>query len=364
MPGVPEHEGAWIRTGSPRSGSAVVRRCGEIGGIGAQVRVPVLSETDFLCGSAHPGWRHARPQRRRTRRQTGGLVRQPRAMDVLEAVASRGGVMRRSALGRSRGVARGLADAAARGALRDLGGGWISTVGADPAVVAAHRFSATITCVSAARLHGLQLLREPDHVHLAVPIDRATDPRRGGLRVVLHREGLWTPPEEVGVPLAPIGEVLTRVLRCLPPREAIVVVDSALHQRLIEVEQVTRSLAGPGSPRARQTLARCDAGSRSANETLVRLELVEAGLEVETAVVIEGVGEVDLVVEGRVVVECDGYAYHSGRREFQRDRERDRRLVALGYRVLRFTSGEIDRDPQQVVAAVLRTLKAPATPMR
>lgn len=179
---------------------------------------------------------------------------------------------------------------------------------------------------------------------------------------MVHREGLWTEPEETSVPLAPVAEVLARALRCLPPREAVVMIDSALNQRLIEVEEIVRSLAGPGSPRARRTLERCDAGSRSVNETIARLELIEAGLRVAAAVVIEGVGEVDLVIEGRVVVECDGYAYHSGRREYQRDRQRDRALVALGYRVLRFTSTEILRAPQDVVVAVLQALAAPAVP--
>ncbi len=41
---------------------------------------------------------------------------------------------------------------------------------------------------------------------------------------------------------------------------------------------------------------------------------------------IEGVGEVDLVVEGWVVVELDGYIYHCDEYQFGLDRWRDRRL--------------------------------------
>ena len=40
--------------------------------------------------------------------------------------------------------------------------------------------------------------------------------------------------------------------------------------------------------------------------------------------------------EQRLVVEVDGYRAHHGRQAFEDDRERDRRLALLGYRVLRF----------------------------
>jgi len=39
----------------------------------------------------------------------------------------------------------------------------------------------------------------------------------------------------------------------------------------------------------------------------------------------------------RVVVEIDGFAFHSSRSAFERDRERDATLTARGIRVLRFT---------------------------
>jgi very-short-patch-repair endonuclease len=41
--------------------------------------------------------------------------------------------------------------------------------------------------------------------------------------------------------------------------------------------------------------------------------------------------------EQRLVVEIDGYAYHSDRQAFERDRSRDATLAAHGYRVIRVT---------------------------
>ncbi|WP_258369257.1 DUF559 domain-containing protein [Georgenia satyanarayanai] len=82
-----------------------------------------------------------------------------------------------------------------------------------------------------------------------------------------------------------------------------------------------------------------------------------AGYSVEAGVPIRGVGEVDLVVAGKVVVECDGFSYHSGRHEYREDRRRDRALAALGYVTLRFTWEDIMNDPGVVVAAVRAVLE-------
>ncbi len=133
-------------------------------------------------------------------------------------------------------------------------------------------------------------------------------------------------------------------------------VDSALNRRLVTAEELDRALVGPGSVEARSTLGRCSGRSRSATETRARLVLRGAGFTVRAGVVIDGVGEVDLLVEDCVVVECDGFSYHSGRREYREDRRRDRELVALGYVVLRFTWEDITGDCGRLVDAVARAL--------
>ena len=69
--------------------------------------------------------------------------------------------------------------------------------------------------------------------------------------------------------------------------------------------------------------------------------------------------EVDLVWrEARLIAEIDGYAFHSSRRSFERDRRKDRDLQALGYTVLRFTWRELTAEPEAVVAAITRALTA------
>ena len=85
------------------------------------------------------------------------------------------------------------------------------------------------------------------------------------------------------------------------------------------------------------------------------MDLELAGLSFEDGVEIEGVGEVDLVIEGWVVVELDGYTYHCDEYQFGLDRWRDRRLVARGFLPLRFTRKDV--YTHQVVPDVLKAVE-------
>lgn len=59
----------------------------------------------------------------------------------------------------------------------------------------------------------------------------------------------------------------------------------------------------------------------------------------------------------RLIVETDGYAAHSTRRAFERDRRRDLLLLRAGYRTIRVTWRQVLRDPQEAID-VLRPLLA------
>jgi len=87
--------------------------------------------------------------------------------------------------------------------------------------------------------------------------------------------------------------------------------------------------------------------------------------ELEFHAVIEGV-EIDFRVRDTpVVIECDGWAYHGRERQhFERDRERDARLIGAGWIVLRFTYRAIITRPKvtadRIRAAVAQWSDAPA----
>jgi very-short-patch-repair endonuclease len=66
--------------------------------------------------------------------------------------------------------------------------------------------------------------------------------------------------------------------------------------------------------------------------------------------------EVDMLFEReRVIVELDGWGYHSSRRSFRGDRRRDAELLALGYLTVRITFERLVSEPD-VVANELRTI--------
>jgi very-short-patch-repair endonuclease len=69
------------------------------------------------------------------------------------------------------------------------------------------------------------------------------------------------------------------------------------------------------------------------------------------------VGKGDLRSESWIVVECDGHEFHDKTKEqAQRDKARDRFLVASGAKVMRFTGSEIWRDPTACAVEALEAV--------
>lgn len=62
----------------------------------------------------------------------------------------------------------------------------------------------------------------------------------------------------------------------------------------------------------------------------------------------------------KVVVEADGYAYHSDLAAFERDRRRINELSARGYTVLRWTWTAIHERPEELIAELIAVLTARA----
>ena len=59
-----------------------------------------------------------------------------------------------------------------------------------------------------------------------------------------------------------------------------------------------------------------------------------------------------------LVVECDGHDYHERTKEqAARDRSRDRRMIAAGINVMRFTGSEIWADPRKCADEVWRMIE-------
>lgn len=61
--------------------------------------------------------------------------------------------------------------------------------------------------------------------------------------------------------------------------------------------------------------------------------------------------------KGKINVECDGAKYHSSPEALARDRERNNRLISLGWSVLRFSGRQIHRDIPSCFATIKMTIK-------
>jgi very-short-patch-repair endonuclease len=111
---------------------------------------------------------------------------------------------------------------------------------------------------------------------------------------------------------------------------ALVIVDSALAARRVTVAELFARLGTKGSAAARILLTLADANSESPLETIARVLLRVHGLDVQTQVYLDGVGRVDLLVEGVLVVELDGFEHHSDRAHYRNDRRRANALTCMG----------------------------------
>lgn len=157
----------------------------------------------------------------------------------------------------------------------------------------------------------------------------------------------------------------------LSPDELETVLNEGIRRNLLSVPAIARRLEelGPlrhGTGVVRVVLDRQAPGRRAPESVLETkfLQLIRsAGLPEpvpQFRVNLGGgaIARVDFAYpRRRVAIELDGAAYHSGELAERRDRRRDNRLGAVGWRVLRFGWDDVTRSPDHVVG-MMRALGA------
>lgn len=139
-------------------------------------------------------------------------------------------------------------------------------------------------------------------------------------------------------------------------------VDNAL-QRHTELPELwaahLRNKGRYGSPAARLLLQAAEGGTRSAAERLFARLLNRASITGWKANQRVVGYEVDFFFrDADVVVEVDGFAYHSDHEAFQRDRVKQNALALAGKHVLRFTWLDLTEYPDRVLAEVEHAISA------
>jgi hypothetical protein len=207
----------------------------------------------------------------------------------------------------------------------------------------------------------------PEHDRLHVAFRRTTtrlhDPADGSVpfrptpTVVLHRTSPDVVDAAIGSGIAPPLTMLEHAFRSLPPEHALAILDSALHHRFVRDTDLP-ALAARLPTRLRPVVLSADGRADSGIETITRYLLRLIGLDVTVHPVLDGIGEVDLLVEGRLIVELDGKEWHDDQEAFERDRHRDLVAATTRYRSLRFTWRKVLFEWPAVEAAILAALAA------
>lgn len=268
-------------------------------------------------------------------------------MDVLNALRRSGSVARTGDLlswGASR---RQLRTAVDDGTLIHVRKGIYALPDAPGDYVAALRMNARLTCASAAAHHGLWLLTPPTRLHVS-------SVGRSGGKYVNHQFRTVDPHPHL--PVTGVVDTLIHALQCLPPVDAAVVVESSLRRGDNVKSFLEERLQGNRNGKARAALELVTGCGESAIEVVARILFRRAGFHCETQVPIEGVGRVDFVLEGFLVVEVDGDRYHSDRAARNRDRRRNNELIARGYLYLRFSYEDVMFNQDYVLSRVRAVL--------
>lgn len=237
--------------------------------------------------------------------------------------------------------------------------------GTDRHIVEAVRLGGRLGCISAAAHAGVFVFDNSfTHVHVEPASSRLRAPHDRFQRlsaenqdgVVLHWSQLRNGEDATDYSIG-LQDALIQILRCQEPRFAVASLDSALHQGLVLMEDIPAIFSA--LPHDLQWLrARIDARADAGQETVLRFILIDAGFEFEFQPTISGVGRVDTLVEGCVVVEADSRQHHDGWEAHSRDRTRDCELAMQGYMSYRALYRDIMFQPERVVSAITGLLAA------
>lgn len=288
--------------------------------------------------------------------QSAGMARAIRTGDDLHRwLAGREGIAHRADILRAGFPVEVLRAFVRDGRAQMLRRAWAALPEASEDLVAAARAGGRVTCTSLARRRGWWMPEAiGPELHLHVTPGSAS-PRPGERwDGIVH----WTRPVAplpgqvlVASPL----EALAHIAVCQPRDLAHVLWESAARAERIAPEALR---AVRWRSRAARELAEEVTGlSDSGLETLVVAPLRRWGLRVRQQVWIGG-RPVDALVGDRLVVQLDGYEFHSTSAQRTRDIAHDAELRLRGYTVLRFGYAQVVHDWPTVERTILHAVAA------
>lgn len=270
-------------------------------------------------------------------------------------VVERGGIVHRAAAADAGYDVRHVRAAARAQTIEILRQRWIAVAAVSDDLRTAALAGARVACVSAARRRGWWVPPSADDsLHLHVVPGSAADgiPRPFGGRV--HWTRPLAPPSRYSL-VESVEDSLAHVASCLGREDALVVWESA--SKIEHLEPAALRLVKWRTVRARDIAEAVGGLSDSGLETILVTRLRAAGLVVRQQVVIAG-RPVDGLVGERLVVQADGWEFHSSAAQRRKDIAHDAELRLRGFTVLRFSYDQIVHDWPAVERTVLRAVAA------
>ena len=219
--------------------------------------------------------------------------------------------------------------------------GWYASPDVSSEEIRACELGGSVTAASALALRGVWLWRDPVfHVRIG---RTATAKLHTG--VCFHNQG------RAAGGVDGLERSLLELSHCATELQAVTALDSVLNLRILTIDDLHR-LAQNSTQKFRRYVLRVSEGMQSGYETKMKLFLCANRIRFQSQVVIRGVGRVDFLVGERLVIEMDGFQYHSVD-QFSSDRQRDIELHRRGYIVIRISSRMADREWDAVCASIL-----------
>lgn len=206
------------------------------------------------------------------------------------------------------------------------------------------------------------------------PLEFSTAGRRRSAigDLIIHRVTSLAPNDVAivdNVRVTSAARTLVDLSGVVAPAVTELALESALRRRSVDLDDVRQALARAGRTHAGRAVLRSivdghpGTATESALETLVWRLIMRARLPapLRQYTVTDGYGRfvarVDFAwPDAGIVVEADGYEYHSSSRDWRRERQRQNALVKLGWTVYRITWQDATRRGDRIAGDLARLL--------
>lgn len=188
------------------------------------------------------------------------------------------------------------------------------------------------------------------HVHLRPAAGPARMPESWGGR--LHWTQVIAPVASRSLEESP-EDALAHIAECLPLGDALVLWESAIRVEALSLETV-RAIAWP-TRRAQECASQVTGLSDSGLETILVTPLRQWRVRVRQQVVLAG-RHVDVLIGDRLVVQIDGWQFHSTSAQRAKDIAHDAELRLRGFTVLRFSYAQVVHEWGTVERTIRRAI--------